>query len=196
MVLYFHFHTPNSHFDEQLETSRCTHSLNNQRCKNRVCIGLSMCWIHSRNFLHIKVQQSTIPNAGVGLFAFDATKPVNEIVFKRGDKICDYNGEIIDETEKNRRYGNKTGVYILQINNQGRYEDGATQRGIGTLLNSPSGSNRQDNCRFSIGRDKKAHIVALRNIRNNNELFINYGRLYRFNENNVVSSINQKKYNI
>ena len=194
MPTYFHFHSNNTNFDEQLDTDQCNYSPNNKRCKNRVCIGLNYYWLHTRKILHLKVTDSIIHKAGVGLFAFNSKQNDNAIIFKSGDKICDYNGEIIDEEEKERRYGNKTGVYTLQINNNGRYEDGAIHRGIWTLLNSPSGTQHKVNCRFSIGKDKKAHIVATKNIRNNEELFISYGRSYKFNESNVNTSTNHKKY--
>lgn len=196
MPTYFHFHSPNTHFDEQLDTYQCSHTQNNRRCKNRVCIGLSMCWIHTRFNLHIKVTNSKIHNAGVGLFAFDNKQADNAIIFRKGDKICDYNGEIIDEAELHRRYGDKTAPYAIQINTDGRYEDGATHRGIGTLLNSPTGTTHRPNCRFSVGKDRKAHIVATRNIKNGEELYISYGRAYRFNEQGVQSTTNNKKNNI
>jgi SET domain-containing protein len=196
MPTYFHFHTPNSHFDGQLETHRCSYTHNNKRCKNRVCIGLEYCFIHTRLKLHLKVQKSNIHQAGVGLFAFDNTKEPNEIVFRRDTKICDYNGEIIDEEELNERYGNKTATYTVQINNTGRYEDGAVHRGIGTLINSPSGTRHKPNCRFSIGQDHYAHIVALKNIKNGEELFLSYGRQYKFHEENVETATNHRKYNI
>ena len=196
MVKYFHFHNKDAHFDEQLETHRCSHTHNNKRCNNKVCIGLNMCWIHSRSVLHLKVTTSKINGAGVGLYAFDNKQPNNAIVFRNKQKVCAYNGAIIDEDELNRRYGDKTAPYAVQINDDGRYEDAATHRGIGSLMNSPSGTKFKPNCRFSIGRDKMAYIVAVKNIKNGEELYLSYGRQYRFKESNVATTTNNKKNNI
>ena len=135
----------------------------------------------------------TVHKAGVGLFAFDSKQDDNAIIFKSGDKICDYNGEIIDDDELQKRYGDKTAPYTVQIKND-VYEDAATHRGIGSLINSSSGTQHKVSCRFSAGKDKKAHIIATKNIRNNEELFISYGRNYKFNESNVNTSTNHKKH--
>jgi hypothetical protein len=53
----------------------------------------------------------------MGLFAFDkeaAKKPV-PIVFKRGQKICNYGGDYITVDEKDERYGNATGPYVMDV---------------------------------------------------------------------------------
>ena len=65
--------------------------------------------------------------------------PTNTIVFRNKQKICDYNGQIINEFQLQKRYGDKTAPQAIELNNQ-KYEDGATHRGIGTLLNSANRS--------------------------------------------------------
>ena len=54
----------------------------------------------------------------------------------------------------------------------------------------------QSNLRFSIGRDKKAYTIATKNKRNKAELYVSYGRAYRFNEQDAETSSNTSKYNI
>jgi hypothetical protein len=81
--------------------------------------------------------------------------------------ICPYFGEIIDEQELFRRYADKT-AYGVQIKAHQIYEDGALKRGIGTLINHYPANK---NCRFSIARNNTINIIAIKNIRNRQELY-------------------------
>ena len=194
MPKYFHFHIDTEevehHFDHSLETIQCQYiKENHQQCKKRVCIGQPYCWIHEQIGKHLQVTTSKIPNAGLGVFAYNGTDN-NEILFKSGDMICPYFGEIIDEQELIRRYSDKTAPYGVQIKAHQIYEDGALKRGIGTLINHfPANKN----CRFSIARNNTINIIAIKNIRNKQELYISYGPNYKMHEHNVSVSTNQRK---
>ena len=71
--------------------------------------------------------------------------------------------------------------------------DGAIRRGIGSLLNH---NPKKANCRFSICRDNTIAIVAIKHIKNFQELYLNYGKQYIMNEPNIAYSTNNKKYNV
>ena len=196
MVKYFHFHTPDGdNFDAELETHRCraNSKASGTRCKNRVTIGLSTCWQHTMSQKFLQIRTSTIEGAGDGLFVrrMGAQDDRTIVVFKAGDVICQYNGEIISQQTLEERYGDNTAPYGVELR-AGRKEDGAVARGIGTLINHYP---RKKNCRIAINRNNRAQIVATKNIRNGDELFVSYGRSYRFNE-DVETSTNNRKYTV
>ena len=164
-------------------------------------MGLPYCWVHRKFEQHLVVRQSSIPNAGLGVFYIDTTKEANEVVFRptpRGQsnrirpRICYYDGEVISEQTLLRRYGENTAPYAVRtrINNP-RYEDGAVRRSIGSLFNHKN--NAGANCALSTNNQGKAIIVADKIIRNGEELFINYGNQYRFNEAGVQTTTNRRK---
>jgi hypothetical protein len=193
MPKYFHFHIDTKHmthhFDAQMHTMRCEYvKQNGERCKNNVIIGQPFCWIHERVGNHLKIAKSLIQDAGLGLFAYNG-KDDREVVFKKGEVICPYYGEIIDERELIRRYADKTAPYAIEIKAHEIYEDGALQRGIGSLVNHWP---RKKNVRFSVSRERRVNIVALRNIRNGEELYVSYGRGYRMGENGVEFSTSNR----
>jgi hypothetical protein len=194
-MYYFHFHTPENLFDEPLQCFQCRHvSENGHQCRNRVCIGLFLCHVHSKKIYHLRKGPSQVPGAGTGLFAHDSAKSANEIVFARDQFICEYNGEHIDRDELLDRYEQYTAPYAVQINRH-RYSDGALMRGIGSLINTTRGTNFRTNCRLSIGRDG-VKIRATQPIRNGQELFMSYGPAYRMNERGAESSTNRSHWRV
>ena len=193
--MYFHYHTNEKHIDTKLETNRCQQiKQDNNQCKNTITIGQKLCHIHRLIKLHLKVKPSLIRNAGMGLFAWDPSKEPNEIIFRKGDKICNYNGEILTEDQLNERYGETTAPYAIELHKK-KYSDGAIVRGIGTLLNNSTKSIA--NVRFSINKaNTDVIIVAAKIIRNKKELYVNYGKNYILNEKDVITytGANKKDY--
>ena len=155
-------------------------------------MGLPLCYQHAESDYKLKVKESTIANAGLGLFAYDKSKGDNEVVFTRGQKLCPYYGQVIDEPTLIKRYGEYTAPYGISLNRK-LYEDASTMRGIGSLINHKI--NSQTNCYFSLSRNNRINIVASKNIKNHEELFINYGRQYTFDD-PVQYSTNQSKYRV
>ena len=196
MPLYFHFRNNPEHisWDSQLKTERCEFvKPDGHRCKRNVIIGLSYCFQHRLKKYHVQSKPSTIPNAGIGLFANNGTNN-NDIVFKKNQKIVPYNGQITTKRVIDERYGDATAPYALEIRGD-RVTDGALMRGIGTLLNHKS--RTQSNARFSVAKDNnEVNLVATKDIRNRNELFVNYGNDYRFHEAGVNYSTNNSKYRL
>ncbi|RZK26948.1 MAG: hypothetical protein EOO43_01205 [Flavobacterium sp.] len=142
-------------------------------------IGSAFCSAHLAFNHHLKIKASTIPNAGLGLFAIDPLNSnSNEVLFRKGVTIVKYMGESINEAELKRRYGNHTAPYGVQIS-QDRYEDGARIR---SLANTKPGYN---NAILSIYRGH-ASLKATKKIRNGDEIFVSYGRAYKMNEPDVA----------
>lgn len=185
-------------FDGVLQSRQCVFiRANGQRCKNRCMIGLPMCRPHLLQQYKILIQESTIQNAGVGLFAYDKTKGPNAVIFRPGQVIVPYASQHINQHTLDQRYGEYTAPYGIQIS-ANHFEDGALQRGVGSLINQHP-ANRQPNCEFLV--DTNPHhpgvvIKATKNIRNSRELFIDYGDDYRFNEPGAHYSTNNKKHTL
>ena len=198
MPNHFHFKVPDEgiDFNKQLETKQCSYiKADGHRCKLSVVFGLPMCWIHRKKEYKVSVKPSTIPEAGKGLFADNGTNN-NAVVFKEGNKICPYAGETLTQNQIDNRYGlTKTAPYAILLKTDGTSLDGAIQRGIGCLLNHKA--RAQANTRFSVNRPQtEINIVATKNIKNKQELFVPYGSDYRFNEAGVQTATNLKKNNI
>ena len=92
----------------------------------------------------------------------------------------------------NRRYKEYTAPYGLQ-NRIDIFEDAAFKRGIGSIINH---APRKANCRISIGRNNRASIVATKNIKNGEELYMSYGKDYKLVEDGVRTSTNNNKYKV
>jgi hypothetical protein len=198
MPKYFHFHTPEFNFNAPLVSKQCEYLFpDGHRCRKKCQIGLPMCRPHLRKFYNVDVRPSTIPNAGLGVFAYDKTKGEREIVFKKNETIIPYASEYLPDGEDviQQRYENYTAPYAIEIT-EGNLEDGALHRGIGSLVNHKPQS--QANCRltYTNTRPRRAQIKADKNIRNNSELFVSYGSQYRFNEPGVSTATNTLKYNV
>ena len=171
-----------------LESIQCKEiKKNGQRCKNHVIIGLPYCYSHSMYFHQLTIKPSQIENSGNGLYAKNPMKPANEIIFKKGQVITKYNGEIIDEEEVVERYSDYTPPYVVKLSND-RYEDGAKFRGIGALANTNPNNN---NATISVSHNG-ASIKATKNIKNGQEIYLSYGRAYRLNQPNVSSKTVKK----
>lgn len=163
-------------FQGKLKSDRCeAETKTHHRCKKNVVIGLPYCWIHLKNKKHLRIKES---EHGKGLFVDDPHQPHDVVVFHKNDKIIDYVGEHIDRHELDRRYGKHTAPYALEYK-RGHYIDSALERGAGSMANHASAAHR--NARLT-SKPSGAVIKADRNIKNDKEVLVGYGRQYRFNE--------------
>jgi hypothetical protein len=174
-------------FQCNLECQRCI-GLNKsgQRCKRKVCIGLPYCFTHLTQCLHLKIKQSNlVNNAGKGLFAWDTNKNQDEVVFKRGNLICEYGGEFITREELDERYGEKTAPYGIEIN-RNLCQDGACKRGIGVIANTAN-TKRENNAEFYLSTrpQRMIKLRATRPIKNHEEILVDYGNEYDLHEDGV-----------
>jgi hypothetical protein len=199
---YYHFGDPTmpqNNFHGELVIRRCTHFIDskNERCKKNVEIGLDLCWIHLIQDKSLRLKPSSILGAGLGLFAHDPNKTPNAVIFKANTVICQYDGDVIDNGELIRRYGEKSPQYTVKLSGsfQDRanviYEDAALERGIGSMVNHTP-FNRRINAYLKI-HDYRMVLKAKRDIKNNREILTTYGENFVFDEPNIKSVTNHNK---
>jgi len=153
---------------------------NGHRCRRRVCIGSPYCYVHLLYIKHLRIKQSTIPNAGNGLFALNPTAEANSIVFRKTATIIEYDGEVIDDDELVERYDYQTAPYAVKQKRNCNV-DCACRRCVASNANTLAGHN---NASFSVNnRQNVVKVVATKNIKNGDEIFLSYGKSYKFNEN-------------
>ena len=113
-----------------------------------------------------KVKKSNIDRNGKGLYA---TQDIKE-----GTRIIDYVGKIITkkQTEESERFDNSKPIYLFNLNN--RYDlDGDVKSNIARLINHSCSNN----CDYE-GKGLKLWVVAVKNIKKNEELTCDYGFSY------------------
>ena len=165
---------PQAAFRCTLQCSQCTAlTARGTQCARRTCIGVSLCWSHLIRDRKLRILPSTLPGAGKGLFAH---APDQEIVFRRGDRIVDYGGEVLTVAQLAERYGQWTGPYAFGATRT-IIQDAACVRSVGSIVNHRAAPN----ARYGVYQGR-GFIKALRNIRHGEEIFVNYGRAYNMNE--------------
>ena len=195
----FVFNPGPNEFSCTLQSHRCSavSTSTNKRCKKQVVIGQPFCWVHLQQNQNLRIKQSNIPNAGLGLFAVRKNAPATAVIFHPHQKITDYSGELINHAELNKRYGDFTAPYAIQVRHTVPYfyEDAACKRGAGAIANH---SNTNANAELITTYDPHLrHDIALLEattpIRNNEEILVDYGDEYLFDEDVAYSTKNDKK---
>lgn len=121
----------------------------------------------------VSIKQSTIPEAGQGLFAARFI-PANT-------RIMYYTGEQIDNDELNRRYGTKLAIYTIKVHDN-LYIDAQdpkksnVARYINTLF--ANDSDRAFNVVFEGQNDDRIAVRTLVDVPAGRELFADYGDEY------------------
>lgn len=187
----FESHNGRKKFSCNLPSNPCGHVLKNGgHCKRKVIIGMPLCYQHLQQEYHIKIAKSTIPDAGKGLFAkIPGDNNPNTVVFHQGDEVVEYIGDEISKTERIRRYGKWTAPYGVQVTREGAAVDSACRRGAGSLGNMKTGDPRENNAKLDItAEDDRLIVKATKNIKNGQEIFINYGKDYKFDEGSIVTT--------
>ena len=162
------------HFHSRLVAENCTaQKKNGQGCKNICCIGSPYCWTHLLYIKNLRIKPSNIPQAGKGLFAMDPLTNDTKKVFSKGERIVEYDGELMHHAELERRYGEYTAPYGVMISqNRDLYEDAALHRGVGSLCNQPP-PNRKKKL-FLLFQVKKYYFRCFRRV------FYYYYKFYGF----------------
>lgn len=169
-------------FYSRLYSGRCrANNKNGNRCNKRCVIGIEFCHTHMPSLLNVQIRDAG--PLGLGLFAYNPNIGENDIVFRKNQKIVNYEGEVLTNDQINDRYDWNNAPYAMQVGNahNARNIDGAIHRGIGTMINH--GTHMQSNVIFQ--HDRARHRVLLKakkNIRNNQQLFANYGDAYEFHD--------------
>jgi len=121
------------------------------------------------------VRASQLPFAGQGLWAAKD--------FRRREIICKYEGEQVTWKECQRRNMAQVGYgsYYLYINERKCVDAQHTPWAIGRYANDAAGLNRikklRNNARYEIIKGDP-YIMASRNIRKGEEIFVSYGKSY------------------
>lgn len=183
----------------------CAIAKNGQMCKKKTCKMVPFCVAHAKTIFNVQVKNAE-GHVGNGLYAVKTRKNTADdaIIFRTGDIICWYIGEVIGVEEKDERYGHQhdaTAPYAFQ-DRHNRIIDAACLRGVGSYINSPAGRNNlQANCKFVTSQPTVpfASLVATRNIRNGTEILVSYGRAYRFDvskHETVAKKMRQPTHNL
>lgn len=169
-----------------LARNRCVSRSGKGRCTRMTGLHTPKCDDHTDAEDGVRVMRSTIPGAGMGLFATRA--------FKKGERIGKYTGEVLTLEDVVRRYGSDraTAPYVVQAS-PSVFIDAAAHRPAVAYVNH----NRDEcNCEYiSAHRGGNAlvsrfgvDVLATRDIEPGEELFANYGSQYRINEPGVSHS--------
>ena len=147
-------------------TQRCTATTRaGQHCKQRTAKG-QFCYNHMRTEAGLRVTQSTVPQAGMGLFAAR--------LFAKGDKVVSYAGDTIDLSDE--RVG---GPYVLALNRSTGIDAARTNAAYGRWANDPRSTGQQKNAAFAIDRrNQSACVRATKAIHTGSEILVPYGRSY------------------
>ena len=133
------------------------------------------------------VDASTIPGAQQGLFA--------NKVYKAGDFIVEYTGDVIDHMEKTRRYPSGDGKYIIQCTRD-RYIDAVnpSTSSAARYINTAGSSN---NAKLRVSHHHNGSTVkvyATSHINIHDEIFMAYGCSYRHQSRNAPNTELQARH--
>ena len=174
-------------FQCPIQKYRCEHLFagSTHRCKRNQYIGFALCFQHLAIDARLKIAPATNPDYGKGLFATNRLQNNTDVVFKKDQRIIQYRGDVINKKELDERYGiSDTAPYAYHINRD-MFVDSACLRSAGSLANHKPLREANAKLYFSP-HDRNAYIKATKNIRNNEEIFVNYGRAYKFAENHAT----------
>jgi len=119
------------------------------------------------------VKTSQIPKAGKGLFTTAS--------IKKGEKVIEYLGEIIDWKEYQKRVEKDEDGYLFFISKKHCIDAWNTPEYKARYSNDAAGLTRvkglTNNCIYEIEKDK-CFIVAKRNIAAKEEIFVSYTKEY------------------
>lgn len=119
------------------------------------------------------VKKSKLPNAGKGLFTDKA--------IKKGAKVIEYKGEIINWKEYEKRVAEDKDGYLFYINKQRCIDAFSTPQHKARYANDAAGLSRvkglKNNATYQIF-DQKCYIVSDRDIEAGEEIFVSYSKDY------------------
>ncbi|MBC7425700.1 MAG: SET domain-containing protein-lysine N-methyltransferase [Bacteroidia bacterium] len=123
----------------------------------------------------LKVKISTIPGSGKGLFT--------DSDIKKGDIICEYEGEKMTWKECQKRNEDQEGIgaYYFHISDSNCVDAQFTLDAMGRYANDAKGMSKikglNNNAEYQVIK-KKPYIVAKKNIKAGSEILVAYGAAY------------------
>ncbi len=138
------------------------------------------------------VKKSQLPKAGKGLFT--------KVPIKKGEKIIEYKGEIIDWKQYTKRVAENKDGYLFYINNKRCIDAFPTPRHKARYANDAAGLSRvkglKNNSSYGVFKDK-CFIVAEKNIAKGEEILVTYTKEYwdcvRYNIKHGYHKVNNGK---
>ncbi len=119
------------------------------------------------------VKKSTIPGSGKGLF-------INRDV-KKGERIVEYLGEIINWKECDVRVDKDEGGYVFFVNRNKCIDAFHTPEALARYANDAKGLSKvkglTNNCVYEVYK-KNGWIKAVKDIKAGSEVFVSYGAEY------------------
>ncbi len=119
------------------------------------------------------VKKSTLPNAGKGLFT---STPI-----KKGTRVIEYLGEIIDWKEYERRVEKDEDGYLFFINKKTCIDAWNTPEHKARYANDAAGLSKvkgmKNNCEYEI-EGKQCFILSTKDIAAGEEIFVSYTKEY------------------
>ncbi len=121
----------------------------------------------------LKVKKSNIPKAGKGLFIHRDVK--------KGERIVEYHGEIIDWKECDIRAERDEGGYVFYVNRKKCIDAFHTPEALARFANDAEGLSKvkgiKNNCQYEIYKNT-GWITAIKNIKAGSEILVRYGGEY------------------
>lgn len=143
----------NQTFSCHMTCDQCAHPRSKStgtRCKNRVCFGIPLCWIHAQQTYGVRIKPSTSPGAQKGLFSVKGVR--------KGDWICPYVGELIGTACMDLRYPEGEDIPYLAIFNDETSSDAACHRGSASMAKSLFKENGDTRSRRSHNATLQMHL--------------------------------------
>ena len=151
-----------------MPSQRCTaKTKRGDACRQRTAKG-QFCWCHLSSERGLRIKLSTVPGAGLGLFA-SKQLPAHTTIDYTGDRVP--------------LAGDKDGgVYFLQTRGDEAIDAARTNAGEGRWVNDPRGTAQQANAEFSLytppGGQRRAGLRTTRPILKGEEILVKYGAAY------------------
>jgi SET domain-containing protein len=119
------------------------------------------------------VKRSTLPKSGKGLFT--------KRHIPRGKVVCEYQGESIPWSECLKREGAGKGGYFMYVTAKHCIDARPATETLGRYANDAKGFTKVEGLRnnsFYEIRGKKVFIIARKNIPEDSEILVGYGKEY------------------
>jgi SET domain-containing protein len=169
--------TPLTYYKDMTTVRECVRCRSNKssggRCSRNTCKYAKHCWQHTNSSKKLKIADSHIEEAGVGLYTL---KPI-----RKGRIITPYGGELMASDE----FELDPSEYAVHITKHLVLDGRSTQSGLGRYVNDCRTEDRQagdcggNNAKIAVNRQQRtANIKATRNIRRGEEIFASYGSEY------------------
>lgn len=138
------------------------------RCRRLTTITHPYCAHHMRLVHGVEVRRSTIPGAGMGLFA---VRHIPKDVY-----LFDYDGDRLSVSEYTERYAELGfGPYAIELSPSVIIDAYRTDAGIARYICTYHGSGRRPNVRY-YSTGQRVEIWTIRPIEPGDELLADYGR--------------------